>query len=32
LPGHGGMVNMPAIRNGLTERFIGRVPTLNNSD
>ncbi len=28
----GGMVNMPAIRNGLTERFIGRVPTLNNSD
>jgi molecular chaperone DnaK len=28
----GGMVNMPAIRNGLTERFIGRVPKLNNSD
>jgi molecular chaperone DnaK len=26
------MVNMPAIRNGLTERFIGRVPKLNNSD
>jgi DNA ligase (NAD+) len=25
-------VNMPAIRNGLTERFIGRVPKLNNSD
>ena len=23
---------MPAIRNGLTERFIGRVPMLNNSD
>ncbi len=28
----GGMVNMPAIWNGLTDRFIGRVPTLNNSD
>ena len=28
----GGMVNMPAIRNGLTERFGGRVPTLENQD
>lgn len=28
----GGMVNMPAIRAGLTERFVGRVPTLANSD
>lgn len=28
----GGMVNMPAIRNGLTERFLGRVPRLENGD
>ncbi|WP_080580002.1 Hsp70 family protein [Sinorhizobium fredii] len=28
----GGMVNMPAIRNGLTERFVGRVPKLDNGD
>jgi molecular chaperone DnaK len=28
----GGMVNMPAIRNGLTERFQGRVPHLSNGD
>lgn len=28
----GGMVNMPAIRNGLTERFVGRVPKLPNGD
>ena len=28
----GGMVNMPAIRNGLTERFLGRVPRLPNGD
>lgn len=28
----GGMVNMPAIRNGLTERFVGRVPRLDNGD
>ncbi|OSJ19456.1 hypothetical protein BST63_15485 [Bradyrhizobium canariense] len=28
----GGMVNMPAIRNGLTERFLGRVPNLSNGD
>jgi molecular chaperone DnaK len=28
----GGMVNMPAIRNGLTERFPGRVPRLANGD
>lgn len=28
----GGMVNMPAIRNGLTERFVGRVPKLENGD
>lgn len=28
----GGMVNMPAIRYGLTERFIGRVPKLENGD
>jgi molecular chaperone DnaK len=28
----GGMVNMPAIWNGLTELFIGRVPGLENSD
>jgi molecular chaperone DnaK len=28
----GGMVNMPAIRDGLTERFLGRVPNLENGD
>ena len=28
----GGMVNMSAIRNGLTERFVGRVPKLENGD
>ena len=28
----GGMANMPAIRNGLTERFFGRVPKLDNGD
>jgi molecular chaperone DnaK len=28
----GGMVNMPAIRNGLVERFGGRVPKLPNGD
>jgi actin-like ATPase involved in cell morphogenesis len=28
----GGMTNMPAIRNGLTERFLGRVPLLPNGD
>jgi hypothetical protein len=28
----GGMVNMLAIQRGLTERFIGRVPTLKNGD
>ena len=28
----GGMVNMPAIRDGLTERFVGRVPKLENGD
>jgi actin-like ATPase involved in cell morphogenesis len=28
----GGMVNMPAIQRGLTERFIGRVPRLANGD
>lgn len=28
----GGMVNMPAIRAGLTERFVGRVPRLSNGD
>jgi molecular chaperone DnaK len=28
----GGMVNMPAIRNGLVERFGGRVPNLQNGD
>lgn len=28
----GGMVKMPAIRNGLTDRFVGRVPTLTNGD
>jgi molecular chaperone DnaK len=28
----GGMVNMPTIRNGLTERFLGRVPNLMNGD
>jgi molecular chaperone DnaK len=28
----GGMVNMPAIREGLTERFLGRVPRLQNGD
>lgn len=28
----GGMVNMPAIRDGLTERFVGRVPRLTNGD
>ncbi len=28
----GGMVNMPVIRNGLTDRFLGRVPTLPNGD
>ncbi len=28
----GGMVNMPAIRDGLTERFLGRVPRLANGD
>ena len=28
----GGMVNMPAIRDGLTERFLGRVPKLENGD
>jgi len=28
----GGMTNVPAIRNGLTERFLGRVPLLPNSD
>jgi len=28
----GGMVNMPAIRDGLTERFLGRVPRLEHGD
>jgi molecular chaperone DnaK len=28
----GGMVNMPAIRQGLVERFGGRVPLLSNGD
>jgi molecular chaperone DnaK len=28
----GGMVNMPAIRDGLAERFLGRVPRLENGD
>jgi actin-like ATPase involved in cell morphogenesis len=28
----GGMVNMPAIRYGLTERFLGRVPKLEGGD
>jgi molecular chaperone DnaK len=28
----GGMVNMPAIRDGLIERFLGRVPRLPNGD
>jgi molecular chaperone DnaK len=28
----GGMVNMPAIQAGLTERFVGRVPKLDNGD
>ena len=28
----GGMVNMPAIRDGLIERFVGRVPRLENGD
>jgi hypothetical protein len=28
----GGMVNMPAIQRGLTERFLGRVPRLANGD
>lgn len=28
----GGMVNMPAIQGGLTERFVGRVPRLANGD
>jgi hypothetical protein len=28
----GGMVNMPAIRDGLVERFLGRVPRLLNGD
>lgn len=28
----GGMVNMLAIQRGLTERFVGRVPTLKNGD
>ena len=28
----GGMVNMPAIQAGLTERFRGRVPRLSNGD
>jgi molecular chaperone DnaK len=28
----GGMVNMPAIRNGLIEHFVGRVPHLPNGD
>ena len=28
----GGMVNMPTIRDGLTERFVGRVPRLENGD
>lgn len=28
----GGMVNMPAIRSGLNERFLGRVPKLKNGD
>jgi molecular chaperone DnaK len=28
----GGMVNMPAIREGLVERFLGRVPKLVNGD
>ncbi len=28
----GGMVNMPVIRDGLTERFLGRVPRLKNGD
>ena len=27
-----GMVGTPAIRNGLTERFLGRVPNLTNGD
>jgi molecular chaperone DnaK len=28
----GGMVNMPAIMRGLTERFLGRVPRIENGD
>lgn len=28
----GGMVNIPAVRNGLVQRFGGRVPHLNNGD
>src|SRR5215207_1575887 len=28
----GGMVNMPSIQRGLTERFLGRVPRLSNGD
>lgn len=28
----GGMVNMPSIRDGLKERFLGRVPYLDNGD
>lgn len=28
----GGMVNVPAVRNGLLQRFVGRVPKLENGD
>src|SRR5690606_37522697 len=28
----GGMVNVPAVRNGLLQRFVGRVPHLPNGD
>lgn len=28
----GGMVNVPAVRNGLLQRFVGRVPHLDNGD
>jgi hypothetical protein len=28
----GGMVNAPAVRNGLLQRFVGRVPQLDNGD
>jgi len=28
----GGMVNMPSIRDGLAERFLGRVPVIENGD